>query len=210
MVTHGLDAGELVVSNGTFSIDAAAQLAGKHSMMNRPNGSGASLYYAPEGFRQQLTIFYKQYAEVKDALVASDTQAAATASTPLTEKLSDIEMHLLKGEAHTAWMPLFNDMQAAVRNLQSASGLNEQRAAFAPLSAALAAALENFGVHGQRVYKDFCPMALDNSGAIWLSDREAIRNPYFGDAMLECGKVEDSYGQAPRTTKTNAMRGHNH
>jgi Cu(I)/Ag(I) efflux system membrane fusion protein len=32
-------------------------------------------------------------------------------------------------------------------------------------------------------------MALDWEGADWLSDREAIRNPYFGDQMLKCGNV---------------------
>jgi len=35
-------------------------------------------------------------------------------------------------------------------------------------------------------------MAFDNKGAYWLSNEAAIRNPYFGDEMLECGKVEDS------------------
>jgi membrane fusion protein, copper/silver efflux system len=36
VVTDGLNEGEEIVTNGTFSIDAAAQLAGKPSMMNQP------------------------------------------------------------------------------------------------------------------------------------------------------------------------------
>lgn len=39
IVTAGLAEGEEVVTNGTFSVDAAAQLAGKNSMMNRPKTS---------------------------------------------------------------------------------------------------------------------------------------------------------------------------
>jgi Cu(I)/Ag(I) efflux system membrane fusion protein len=39
IVTDGLTAGEEIVTNGTFSIDASAQLSGKRSMMNPSGGS---------------------------------------------------------------------------------------------------------------------------------------------------------------------------
>jgi hypothetical protein len=42
------------------------------------------------------------------------------------------------------------------------------------------------------IYKQFCPMAFDNKGAYWLSSNEEIMNPYFGDKMLHCGKVEET------------------
>ena len=42
------------------------------------------------------------------------------------------------------------------------------------------------------IYIQNCPMADDNSGADWLSYSDAIRNPYFGSAMLKCGSVIDS------------------
>ena len=37
-VTQGLDSGEEIVTNGTFTVDAAAQLQGKKSMMNKTGG----------------------------------------------------------------------------------------------------------------------------------------------------------------------------
>lgn len=45
---------------------------------------------------------------------------------------------------------------------------------------------------GGKVYQQHCPMAFDNTGANWLSQQPAIRNPYFGDDMLECGQNQDS------------------
>ena len=45
---------------------------------------------------------------------------------------------------------------------------------------------------GEKVYYQYCPMAFNNKGAYWLSNQSVIRNPYFGNEMLECGKVEDS------------------
>jgi Cu(I)/Ag(I) efflux system membrane fusion protein len=41
VIIKGLSDGEEVVTNGTFSVDAAAQLQGKPSMMN-PNGGKTS------------------------------------------------------------------------------------------------------------------------------------------------------------------------
>ena len=40
------------------------------------------------------------------------------------------------------------------------------------------------------LYQDFCPMANDGKGAIWLSEFEDIKNPFFGSKMLKCGKVQ--------------------
>jgi Cu(I)/Ag(I) efflux system membrane fusion protein len=39
IVTDGLEEGDEIVTNGTFSVDAAAQLAGKTSMMNPMGGA---------------------------------------------------------------------------------------------------------------------------------------------------------------------------
>jgi Cu(I)/Ag(I) efflux system membrane fusion protein len=43
VITNGLSEGEEIVTSGTFSVDAAAQLEGKPSMMNGVKGTGAAL-----------------------------------------------------------------------------------------------------------------------------------------------------------------------
>ena len=45
----------------------------------------------------------------------------------------------------------------------------------------------------QVVYKQYCPMADEDRGAYWLSKEKEVLNPYFGDAMLKCGEVKESY-----------------
>lgn len=42
------------------------------------------------------------------------------------------------------------------------------------------------------LYKQYCPMALNDKGAYWLSAQSDIKNPYFGDAMLTCGEVQET------------------
>lgn len=44
VIKAGLTEGEVIVSNGTFSVDAAAQLEGKPSMMNRDGGTQATAH----------------------------------------------------------------------------------------------------------------------------------------------------------------------
>lgn len=44
VIKAGLTEGEEIVTNGTFSVDAAAQLEGKPSMMNREGGSQAAVH----------------------------------------------------------------------------------------------------------------------------------------------------------------------
>jgi hypothetical protein len=34
-------------------------------------------------------------------------------------------------------------------------------------------------------------MAKDGKGAMWLSETKEIKNPYFGDKMMECGEVNE-------------------
>ena len=43
VIMNGLSEGEEVVTNGTFSVDAAAQLEGKPSMMNPGGGKTSSM-----------------------------------------------------------------------------------------------------------------------------------------------------------------------
>jgi hypothetical protein len=37
------------------------------------------------------------------------------------------------------------------------------------------------------IYVYSCPMAFESTSATWLSLNKVIRNPYFGESMLNCG-----------------------
>jgi Cu(I)/Ag(I) efflux system membrane fusion protein len=43
VITDGLSEGEEIVTSGTFSVDAAAQLEGKTSMMNPGSGNTSTM-----------------------------------------------------------------------------------------------------------------------------------------------------------------------
>ncbi len=73
-----------------------------------------------------------------------------------------------------------------------AASVEEQREQFGFLSQALINTLTAFGVADDTFYVQHCPMAFDGAGANWLSEEAAIRNPYYGEAMLTCGSTMDT------------------
>ena len=208
LVREGLAAGERVVTRGAFAVDASAQLNNKASMMNRdvraaglattggetavvvPDYRGGT----PEAFRRQLGAAARAYLPLKDALVAGDVAAARAGVSGFGESLAAVDMALLTdGDAHAYWMQLLGALRSHADAVAAATDLDEMRRQFAFLSTALISAAEALGLAAETpLYVEHCPMALDNAGADWLSDRPIIRNPYFGDAMLTCGSVLDT------------------
>jgi len=211
-VAAGLEIGEEIVTNGVFAIDAASQLAGGYSMMNRPETK--TLEVSPV-FQSQLTQLTEEYFKVKNSLVNDDAAATQKSAAAIQSSLSKVDMNLVKGPAHDRWMSIRGAVEKAAGMMAKETDIAKQRTHFAPLSQSFLELTETFGLTKDKVYKEFCPMAFDNKGAYWLSESEQIRNPYFGKAMLTCGEVKATYlkGQpvlnlTSTSSKTSAV--HNH
>ncbi|PZX52482.1 Cu(I)/Ag(I) efflux system membrane fusion protein [Algoriphagus ratkowskyi] len=189
-VEAGLEVGEEIVTNGVFAIDAASQLAGGYSMMNRPVKKTVEVSPA---FQSQLTQLTEEYFKVKNSLVNDDASATQKAAASVQSSLSKVDMNLVKGAAHDRWMSIMSEVSKASGMISKETDIEKQRSHFAPLSQAFLDLTETFGLTKDKVYKEFCPMAFDNKGAYWLSESSDIRNPYYGQSMLTCGEVKATY-----------------
>ena len=213
-VLEGLFVGNEIVTNGTFTVDAAAQLQGKKSMMNKDGGKVMTGHEGHSGmdnkaskkesdhanmngrltvsekFQEQLKVVYYDYINLKDALVKEDSKNTSVNASSLLNNLSKVDMKLLSdNNAHTHWMSLIKEIQPSATSISKTSDIKAQRDHFKHLSSHLINAVQLFGVK-EKVYVEFCPMADDNNGAYWLSTEEKVINPYFGEAMLTCGEVK--------------------
>jgi Cu(I)/Ag(I) efflux system membrane fusion protein len=213
-VLKGLNIGDEIVSNGTFTIDAAAQLQGKKSMMNKDGGKVMTGHEGhlgmdnnasnkqtdhtnmderlevSEKFQQQLNSVYNEYINLKDALVKEDSKSTSTSASTLLNNLTQVDMKLLSdNKAHNHWMSLEGEIKSSATSISKTSDIKSQRDHFKHLSSHLINAVQLFGVN-EKVYVEFCPMADNNNGAYWLSKEEKVINPYFGEAMLTCGEVK--------------------
>ena len=213
-VVEGLFAGNEIVTNGTFTVDAAAQLQGKKSMMNKDGGKVMTGHEGhlgmdnnasnkesdhtnmnerlevSEKFQQQLNSVYNAYINLKDALVIEDSISTSANATTLLNKLNKVDMKLLSdNKAHNHWMSLEGEIKSSATSISETSDIKSQRDHFKHLSSHLINAVQLFGIN-EKVYVEFCPMADNNNGAYWLSKEEKVINPYFGEAMLTCGEVK--------------------
>ncbi len=220
MIENGLQEGEEIAVNGTFSIDAAAQLAGKPSMMNPAAAGGPAMTghnhggqptsgdmdmtqthnsepkvqrsEIPKAFKAQLTKVYQEYLTMKDAFVASNAAQVSNAAKEVIASLEEVDMGLLKGDAHRVWMEQLEVLNATLEAIIKNDDIEKQRNEFAKLNLAFYKSLKAFGLEDATAYYQYCPMAERDKGAYWFSDSEEIRNPYFGDAMLGCGENRET------------------
>ncbi|MBL4650664.1 MAG: DUF3347 domain-containing protein, partial [Aureispira sp.] len=125
-------------------------------------------------------------------LVATDFETARKSIPPLNKSFEGIDMSLIKGDAHLYWMGKMPKIKKQLKQLNDAKNIVEQRAEFALLSELLVQVVQVFGLSEGTLFIQYCPMAMDNKGANWLSKEGTIQNPYFGDKMLRCGSVEDT------------------
>jgi Cu(I)/Ag(I) efflux system membrane fusion protein len=215
-VLEGLINGNEIVTNGTFTVDAAAQLRGKKSMMNKDGGKVTTGHEGHLGmeetasvsndnqsnmnermkvskdFQNQLKAVFYDYIKLKDALVKDDSNNVMAESKKLLDNVSKVDMKLLTdNETHLNWMRLEKEIKASAISISKTSDIKEQRDHFKHLSSHLINAVQLFGVN-ETVFVEFCPMADNDNGAYWLSKEEKILNPYFGDAMLSCGSVKQT------------------
>lgn len=197
VIEEGLKAGEQVVINGTFKVDAAAQLAGKPSMMNPAAGAvmeehdhpGMERVEISEDRKSEINSLLQAYFKLKDALIASEKEKAAEQARSMEEKLGQVDMAAMSEVAHKRWMDILPKLKSTLKGINSKANIDAQRKAFVPLSEAVLSLVQNFGPFEEPVYVMFCPMAKDDQGANWLSASEEVLNPYYGDMMLRCGEV---------------------
>ena len=192
-VSAGLNNGDEIVTNGTFTVDAAAQLQGKKSMMNQQMMQDESAMMGDmemsfsNAFSSDFSEALPSYLKMKDAFVASDAGQVSAFAKTTSEKLKTISTDDL-GTMEKQHLTKSIEMLDAIANNDN---LENQRAHFVILNeniVPIAMRIEN----STNYYIQKCPMANNNKGAVWLSMEEEIRNPYYGDAMLTCGSVIDS------------------
>lgn len=185
-VLSGLESGEEIVTNGTFTVDAAAQLQGKRSMMNNPEDQKKQVMNMemelPEDFQKKFVKTLDGYFELKDALVNSNAAQAMDAAKISLKVMPEADP---QGMA-AAHFKKVKDMLVAISTNEN---LENQRAHFVILSENMIAISANIDSIGNTIYIQHCPMANSNKGADWLSLSSEVRNPYYGEAMLTCGEV---------------------
>jgi hypothetical protein len=135
-----------------------------------------------------LTQLRNSYSGIKNALVSSDAKTAATNAGELLKAINGVDMKVLSETDMKAFMPLQEKLAFDAKHISENNGIAEQREHFSSLSNNIYKLAKAVKLSADPVYQEYCPMKK----MYWLSSEAAIKNPYYGKAMLTCGKVTET------------------
>ena len=136
-----------------------------------------------------LSVVLRNYFAMNENLVQDEASGAADASEKLMVSLKEFKASGLSEEEQKEVNEI---LESAIENAEhiskNAGEISHQREHLVSLSTDVKDLISIVGT-SQKLYEDFCPMANNNEGAIWISSKEEISNPYMGSSMPKCGKV---------------------
>lgn len=168
----------LQACNSGTNTDHATEMANHTDVeLNIPEEVKAEKAATPDAFDATFAdgitaTIYQYYLKLQMALVNSDADDATSAAGNLAEAFGNDK-------------PALRDLAQKVADAEDLEGV---RSTFAELTTGLEPLFTD-GITDGVIYKQHCPMAFDGAGGDWFSDVSDIRNPYYGDKMLKCGKV---------------------
>lgn len=123
----------------------------------------------------KLQAIFTEYVGLKTALINTDANAASEAASNLMTAFAN------KGVDESAL--------SSTQKIVDSKDIEAQRSAFVGVTNSVEEMLKD-ALDSGKLYKQYCPMAFKNTGAYWLSESKEIANPYFGDKMYRCGRIE--------------------
>lgn len=133
-------------------------------------------------------VIVANYLELKNALVADNTEAATSSGEKIVSAFEAFEISNYSEEEQEELNDIIEDAKEHAEHIAE-SAMDHQREHFEILSKDVADLLAITGT-SRTLYQDFCPMFNDGKGAVWLSEFKEIKNPYYGSKMMTCGSLQ--------------------
>jgi hypothetical protein len=130
------------------------------------------------------------YLTLKNALTKDDAKGAGVAGKTLYATFNAVNVNSIDAKLKKEYLDIADDAKEHAEHIgANADKLEHQREHFVMLSKDINDLIKTFGIK-QKLYQDFCPMANEGKGAIWISEVKDIKNPYQGSKMLTCGSMK--------------------
>lgn len=126
---------------------------------------------------QNTSKLVNEYITVKNALVNGDSKAASDAVATFQQSVKEAGNFAQK-----------DALAKSVEELAKAGSIDKQRAVFNDVSTTLWKTVKSTDKIETPLYYQYCPMKK----AYWVSKEKEVKNPYYGSAMLTCGKVVET------------------
>lgn len=156
------------------------------SMMEMDKPSFENVDATVSTFIANITV---EYLNIKNSLANDNAASAEHAATKLVGIIKHFDKSFFPVQQKKEYDKHGDAIKVEAQLIADSHDIEMQRAAFSELSNQLYGLTKTFGA-GQMLYRDNCPMAFNNKGAMWLSETKDIHNPYLGIKMTTCAKIE--------------------
>lgn len=174
-----------------ITLTACNNSSNKESVVNKMNGSTQTATQVSP-FTSPANGILQIYLQMKNAFVNDDDIAAAKAGNEMVEALNGFEKWILRDNEIKPFEEIAEEMKKHAEHIGANTGnIIHQREHFDTLSKEMYEMIKTFAA-GEQIYVTHCPMYNDRKGAIWISETEEIKNPYFGSGNLTCGKITET------------------
>ena len=174
----------LSLSLGVFAQTKTPDAHAGHDMKMETSTKSSLDSEVQTSVNKMLTSYYA----VKNALIADDGKTANVQAGELVKTLATIPMAKMNEEQHKVFMDLSDKIKSNAEQISKNTDVKKQRGYFNDLSNDVFVLVKGLKANTNPVYQQYCPMKK----AYWLSDNAAVKNPYYGKAMLTCGKVTET------------------
>jgi len=158
-----------------------------HSKMGNKTAHDSKTITQSKVKNPATTPIVNAYLQIKNGLVATDKSATAKGATALLKAFKEFNMSKLSGDTHKEYMNILDSAKGQAEHIVK-SDIEHQRKHFKNLSEDVNDLVRLLGTE-KTLFLDHCPMANNGKGADWLSETKNIKNPYFGNKMLNCGSI---------------------
>jgi hypothetical protein len=137
---------------------------------------------------QAINQAVKNYLDLKNALAADDSKAANDAAKKFTDALKQVSPDQMNADQKQSWQKYGEKLRFDGEHISQSNDIAHQREHFGSLSSNLYELLKSFKNNDEALYKQYCPMAKK----YWISESAAIKNPYYGKSMSDCGVTKET------------------
>ncbi len=138
------------------------------------------------GVQKQIGETLAAYYAVTEAMIESDGDKASGKAEELIAKFAAVDAAKMTAVQKTTWEKLSASMKFDAQHMVENTDIEHQRGHFKKLSNNMYSLVFGFKANETEAYLQYCRMKK----ASWLSAKKEIRNPYYGNKMLDCGSVK--------------------
>jgi hypothetical protein len=133
----------------------------------------------------KISSLLNAYYEVKNALISSDITSASAKANLFIRTSNNVNIKAQPSDKLKSVLKLQRKLNETAAHIAVAKDLSAQREYFAAFSQDFYELAKAVSLSEQPIYQAYCPMKK----MYWLSNETTIKNPYYGNAMLNCGSI---------------------